>query len=213
MDAAIQNLIGIRSLGRVPVHGRTDAAIIRQLFAQNGLDYSDPLRGEFQREYLQLLPRYLESSPGTVLPGVIEVLRRLSSDSNVMLGIITGNMRAAAVAKLRHFGLLPFFAESASSEIAIGGFGDEHPDRNDVAAAAHESARQVIADDQAAAAARTVVVGDTVHDIECARHIGAVPVAVLTGGVEAEELEKSAPHSIFENMADNSFLDVLVSPG
>jgi phosphoglycolate phosphatase len=47
-----------------------------------------------------------------------------------------------------------------------------------------------------------VVIGDTPRDIECARHFGAVAVAVATGQYSREALEAEGPDLLFENFAD-----------
>ena len=62
---------------------------------------------------------------GRVLPGIIELLENLQQRPDVAVGLLTGNVRAGARAKLGHFGLFDKFA--------FGGFGDHHFDRDDVA--------------------------------------------------------------------------------
>ena len=47
-----------------------------------------------------------------------------------------------------------------------------------------------------------MVIGDTPHDIECARHFGAVAVAVATGQYAREALEAEQPDLLFDNFSD-----------
>ena len=47
-----------------------------------------------------------------------------------------------------------------------------------------------------------VVVGDTPHDVDCARAVGAVAVAVATGQVAREELLAARPDLLFDSFAD-----------
>jgi phosphoglycolate phosphatase-like HAD superfamily hydrolase len=51
------------------------------------------------------------------------------------------------------------------------------------------------------AADQVVVIGDTPRDIECARHFGAVAVAVATGQYSREALEAEGPDLLFEDLA------------
>ena len=47
-----------------------------------------------------------------------------------------------------------------------------------------------------------MVIGDTVHDISCARSIGAYAVAVPTGGATREELAAAKPDLLLESLSD-----------
>src|SRR3989304_1078968 len=73
-----------------------------------------------------------------------------------------GNARQAADHKLRHYELWQWFP--------FGGFGDEHTDRNDIAAAALAAGRIHL---NGTSHRELVVIGDTPNDIRCARSIGA----------------------------------------
>src|SRR5690606_35901668 len=88
----------------------------------------------FRTEYLKRLDRALPAHEGFVLPGVVSLLETLSRRGDVALGLITGNVREAAERKLAHYGLWHWFD--------FGGFGDDHIDRNDIAAAAVAAGRR-----------------------------------------------------------------------
>ena len=78
------------------------------------------------------------------------------------MGLLTGNVFQGAKSKLEFFGLFTHFA--------FGGFGDDHPHRDDVARAALKSVHQHHGENDQ----RLVcVIGDTPLDIQCARAIGA----------------------------------------
>jgi phosphoglycolate phosphatase-like HAD superfamily hydrolase len=47
-----------------------------------------------------------------------------------------------------------------------------------------------------------VVIGDTPHDIDCARACGAVAVAVTTGQYSRDELLAERPDHLFDDLAD-----------
>jgi phosphoglycolate phosphatase-like HAD superfamily hydrolase len=47
-----------------------------------------------------------------------------------------------------------------------------------------------------------VVIGDTPHDVDCARACGAVAVAVATGQYPREALLADRPDHFFEDLSD-----------
>ena len=46
------------------------------------------------------------------------------------------------------------------------------------------------------------MIGDTPHDVDCARAFGAVAVAVATGRFTREQLEAERPDLLFDNFSD-----------
>jgi phosphoglycolate phosphatase-like HAD superfamily hydrolase len=54
------------------------------------------------------------------------------------------------------------------------------------------------------AAADIFVVGDTPHDVACARAVGAVPIGVATGGFTSAQLRESGADIVFENLGEYS---------
>jgi len=55
--------------------------------------------------YLRHLPACLERNNGRVLPGVADLLVQLGARKDVLVGLLTGNVRAGARVKLGYFGL------------------------------------------------------------------------------------------------------------
>jgi phosphoglycolate phosphatase len=105
---------------------------------------------------------------------------------------------AGAETKLSHYTLWHHFL--------FGGYGDEHTDRCDIAASALEAARRHTASTNGAPlnglSERFAVIGDTVHDIRCARSIGAFAVAVPTGLTPIDELRAAQPDLAVETLED-----------
>jgi phosphoglycolate phosphatase-like HAD superfamily hydrolase len=185
-------------IGSVEFSGRTDQRITRELFSIHGANWSAELVRQFHDRYLGLLPDSLQRSQGRVLPGVSEWLGIINDSPGARLGLITGNIRRAAEMKLRHFGLEHYFQ--------FGGFGDLHIDRDDVAAEATKAAEAQFK--LAVSEHELWVVGDTPHDIACARSIDASVIAVATGGHPMEELVEFGPDIL---LADLSDIDVVRS--
>lgn len=182
--------------GEVPYSGRTDRAIARDLLRVHGIDPSDANQTKLQEAYLARLPGSLSRSEGNVLPGVLQALAELKPRTDVLNGLLTGNIRRGARVKLGHFGLWEHFA--------CGGFGDEHFDRDDVARMAY---REVCSHRGCDVDPTDIwVIGDTPLDVRCARAIGAKAVAVATGWHPVEELATCQPDLCFPDLSDFSRL-------
>jgi phosphoglycolate phosphatase-like HAD superfamily hydrolase len=177
---------------RLQLSGRTDRAIVRDLFRLHEIEETAEARERLLRSYLAHLPSCLARIQGQVLPGIAAFLNQLAERDDVAVGLLTGNVRAGARLKLGHYQLLHHFA--------FGGFGDHHHDRNDVA---REALREVQSRfDGTVASDRIWVIGDTPHDVSCARYIGARVAAVATGWHSLEELRACRPDVALVDLSD-----------
>jgi phosphoglycolate phosphatase-like HAD superfamily hydrolase len=194
LEAALAEEFGLTLQHRVAYSGRTDRAIARDLLTLHGVDLTTDSWRRLLGGYLRRLPAALVRHPGIVLPGIAPLLERLSSRADIVLGLLTGNVREGARLKLGHFGLFHHFA--------FGGFGDDHFERDDVACEALAAARAHL--DDPLHPERIWVVGDTPLDVRCARAIGAKVAAVATGWHPVEELEASRPDLLLTDLSDAS---------
>lgn len=192
LETAFTEDFGVELRIHVPYSGRTDRAIVRELFEVHGVAHTPANLEKILAGYLRRLPACLERLKGRVLPGINGLLARLSQHERVAVGLLTGNVRAGAKVKLGHFGLFEHFA--------FGGFGDHHYDRDDVArealAAVRDHVHPHVTPD------RIWVIGDTPLDVRCARAIGARALAVATGNHTLEELAAAAPDLLLKDLAD-----------
>jgi phosphoglycolate phosphatase-like HAD superfamily hydrolase len=176
----------------VPFSGRTDRAIARDLFRIHGIEEKPTSWTRFVAGYLRQLPGCLARHPGRVLPGITALLGHLGERGDVVIGLLTGNLREGARIKLGHFDLFHHFV--------CGGYGDVHHDRDDVArealAAVGAYCRTPPAPD------RLWVIGDTPLDVRCARAIGAKVLAVTTGWHSREELAAVGPDLLLADLSD-----------
>jgi phosphoglycolate phosphatase-like HAD superfamily hydrolase len=185
--------------GKVYFSGRSDKAITMDLFRSHGIEPSQANWERFRAGYLNRLEKSLIACQGAVLPGVPALLHALAARGDVAIGLLTGNMREGARRKLCHYGLWDWFP--------FGGFGDEHMERCDIAAAALSAAElHLIGDDAGSTSNGTtanrqiVVIGDTPHDVRCGRSIGACCVGVSTGITPAGELQAANPDVLVETL-------------
>jgi phosphoglycolate phosphatase-like HAD superfamily hydrolase len=168
---------------RMKFAGRTDVSLVREFFKIHGLDESPAHFRQFFARYVFWLDHVVAQSTGGVCPGVFELIRDLEALPNPpMLGLLTGNIQLGAEIKLRRFGLWDKFV--------MGGFADDHEDRNHIAVAALERGRRVLGNDLQPQ--EIIVIGDTPFDVRCGKFIGAKTLAVATGGSKLEELKPCA---------------------
>lgn len=176
----------------VPYSGRTDRAIMRDLFRLHGVDDGTANTERLTNAYLSRLPASLTQHQGRVLPGIHDLLDWLENAGRFSIGLLTGNIRAGAKVKLGHFGLYDRFS--------FGGFGDHHFDRDDVAREAHAAIREKIGSH--VVGDKIWVIGDTPLDVQCARAIGARVVAVATGQHTVDQLAASDPDIVLQDLSD-----------
>jgi phosphoglycolate phosphatase-like HAD superfamily hydrolase len=192
IEAALVEDFGVTMRTQVTYSGRTDRAIGRELLTWHDVEDTHDNWQRLIRGYLARLPEALNNHKGAVLPGVANLLKALAERGDVAVGLLTGNIRAGAEAKLGYFGLYHHFA--------FGGFGDHHFDRDDVAREALAAVRSRF--NGTVAADAIWVIGDTPLDVRCARAIGARAVAVATGWHTLSELRPTGPDLLLEDLSD-----------
>jgi len=206
MNRACAELVGHdQALANIPVAGRTDRIILSDVVRAAGHRLDDGLLEQLRDSYILHLREEIERPGRTqnfesfgarggikaVMPGIPELLSTLERRDDLFLGLLTGNFEAGARIKLEHFGLWQYFR--------CGAFGDDSADRNDLVPFAVRRAQACGV--PRLAAEHILVVGDTPHDIACARAVGAVPVAVATGGFTADQLREHGAEIVFQDLS------------
>lgn len=179
----------------IEIAGRTDTRIARQLLRKYGRPETAEGIAEILDCYLRILPGLLPQKAGRLLPGVGEVLAELAKRDDVVLALLTGNLAAGAQHKLSHYGVWHYFG--------FGAFADDHHERNELGPIAMKRARELGHD---FAAQDVWVLGDTPHDIACARAFGAKALAVATGVFTSAELSRHEPDAVLEDMTDTALV-------
>ena len=181
--------------------GHPDFGIARRLLTQVA-GVAEPETAVVRRlveRYEDRLPAALHRRTGAVLPNVREILTQLAGEPGAVSMLLTGNTRRGAEAKLAHYGLGGIFAAGAFSELDA--------DRPAIARAAlaHARAAGTLPDPD-----RVFVVGDTPHDIRCARAIDARAIGVATGAYDAAALAAEGAWRVFAQLpAAPDFMAVL----
>lgn len=177
------------STENVSFSGRTDPDIFEAVLAENDLPTSDEVIAEALEAYVETMQEILSPGDVEVLPGVRPLLSRLDDRPDAHLGLVTGNVEPIAREKLSFHGLDEYFS--------FGAFGSDHADRTRLPAlAAQRAARHT--GHAFRPAEHATVIGDTVHDIHCARAVGARAVVVCTGRYERAELSRHSPDLLLD---------------
>jgi phosphoglycolate phosphatase len=179
--------------------GRTDVNLVREFFGLHRIAATTENFRRFFETYVFWLDQTVAQGNGGACHGVLKFINHLLALRNPpMLGLLTGNIRLGAEIKLRRYDLWNVFV--------TGAFADDHEDRNQIAVAARERGGRVLG--QQLRGEEIIVVGDTPHDIRCGRFIGALTLAVATGGAKLNELREHQPDWAVEDLTQISAREV-----
>jgi phosphoglycolate phosphatase-like HAD superfamily hydrolase len=162
--------------------GMTDPEIAEIIFREViGREGSPEERSKAIAGYLRHLPDAVAESGGyRVMPGVEALLDELI-DTGKLLGLVTGNIEAAAHIKLSRAGLNRFFS--------FGGYGSDSADRTEVTKAALGRGELVSGGSLRDGACFSV--GDTPRDVTAGHGAGIKVVGVATGSYSVDELHEA----------------------
>lgn len=188
-EAAFEAVVG-RPPGRaggISFAGRTDPWIARAVCRAEGVeeDLGDALLARLPVELDARRQRLADE--GVVLPHVPQVLAGLAG-RGVRQGVVTGNLRATARTKVESLGL------DAHLDLDAAAYGDDGPTRDHLVPVALTRAGSTA--DQA------WVVGDTPHDLSCARAAGVRCLLVATGSPPLDELAVLGPDAVLPDLGD-----------
>lgn len=196
--AAFTRLTGQSWRGADAFSGRTERAAAVEILRAHGVE-SAPRTVEALLRLVEEEHRartHLMVERGRVLPGAVEALAALAATDGVRQSVLTGNLRAVAVHKLKVFGLDRWL------DVMIGAFGDEDVERAALVPRAWRNAR--VHRGEVYGAAQTVLIGDSVRDVEAAAVHGAGFVGVATGTTSAAELSGAGAGTVLDDLTDTS---------
>jgi phosphoglycolate phosphatase len=195
LQVALGRVFGIDgSLEDIDFAGRTDRWIMRQVFAKFAIATTEENFARYFEGYVATLPGELANPAARILPGVPALLAAVAAHRGVVQGLLTGNMRRGALAKLQHHGLWDYFA--------FGAFADDSELRNELGphalrrAAAHAGVEFV--------PERVWIIGDTPHDIACGKAINARTIGVATGSHSVAALREHAPTAVVTDLSETA---------
>lgn len=192
----------IGRMEKIDFQGKTDPSILRESlsimgFTEKDIDEKSDLLKE---KYFFYLQENVKTFEVTVYPGIKEILSSLSERDDIILGLLTGNFTESAKIKLGSHDLNKYFK--------FGVYGDDAPIRNLLPGVAQKRIVELF--NLNIDFRDTIIIGDTIYDVRCAKYSGAVSIAVGTGWSKREILENEKPDFYFENLADiGEFLKII----
>lgn len=173
--------------------GMTDPEIVKIVFREAvGREGSAEERAQAIGAYLEHLPDAVAESDGyRVMPGIEDLLPRLI-DEGILLGLVTGNVEAAAHIKLARARLNRFFS--------FGGYGSDSPNRTAVAEAALR--RGSLVSGGTLVDGNAIAVGDTPRDVTAAHGAGIRVAGVATGSYSVDELKQAGADWSISQVSD-----------
>jgi phosphoglycolate phosphatase-like HAD superfamily hydrolase len=163
--------------------GRLDPLIWQDLVRLNSLIDGPAEHDRFRATYGKHLEKRLgTSNTALLLPGVKELVSRLGEIEHVTLGLLTGNYPETGRLKIRCAGIDP-------DVFVIAAWGIDGATRRDLP--------PVAMDRLASHAGRrfegrnVVIIGDTPHDVDCAKAHGCRSIGVATGVFSVPQLQAS----------------------
>lgn len=194
LELAMQKVLGIPRRPDMIWDGKTDPQIVRDsLQAAGAPDSSETDISPVFDEYIGNLRRAISESPERfrLYPGVSSLLDALAGHSDIVVGLLTGNIEPAAQLKLEAAG-------AKWDTFKTGSFGSDHASRAELASIAHRRACDLLGGD--IKAERIVIIGDTPHDVNCGKSIGARTIGVATGRYSTSDLLAAGADYAFENL-------------
>lgn len=179
--------------------GRLDPLIFADATVNCELPNPEEKHEAFRDIYTQELHRLIHEDGHAidVLPGIpdlITTLRdRADKQGDVMLGLLTGNYAKTAKIKIEAAGL-------QRDWFTMGCFGDEADSRPGLTELAMQ--RYLDMTDTQPDPARVIVIGDTPHDIDCAKAHGCTAFAVATGRTPFEELKAAGADIVVNDLTN-----------
>src|SRR6202040_2154350 len=193
LKRALTERFGIKDdLHDIEIAGMTDSGIVISILKKHQIPTTADNIAAFLDSYVHFLSSELPRRKGKLLPGVLELLRKLKSRKHLVLALLTGNVSRGAQLKLGHYGVWHFFE--------FGAFADDHRDRNRLGPFAR--ARAYEKHGREFAASEIDVIGDTPRDIACGKVLGARTMAFATGTWRREQLARPNSDFLIDDLSD-----------
>jgi phosphoglycolate phosphatase-like HAD superfamily hydrolase len=184
-------------LRKMRLDGMTDRSIARIVLAAEGdqrVPLEERMKGVAEAEIDAVLARYLEAleiecaqNPYLALPGVADLLQRLQSRTDAILGLCTGNHARGAELKLASAGLW--------GPWKFGAYGSDAEPRAEIVRTAWRRAQEL-------GATEALVIGDTPRDILAAHEAGIPACGVATGRWTLHDLTAHGADMVTRDFSD-----------
>jgi phosphoglycolate phosphatase-like HAD superfamily hydrolase len=178
--------------------GRTDPQILLDALLRAGVEETEArllLPKALHMEVGRLAAKREElRAKGHMLPGADAALAALASTPGVVQSVLTGNVKQNAILKLATFGLDRYI------DFEVGAYGSDDGNRPVLVRLAKQRASTLLNLDVDESS--TVIVGDSLRDVEAGQVGGARVVAVATGRTDADVLREAGAETVLSDLAD-----------
>ena len=203
-EAMLSTFGTVGTIGPYSFAGKTDPQIAREMLIGSGFKDAEVNRGLslLWDAYVKGLKSRIVENPMVLLPGVRELIQALKAETEVVLGLVTGNIVRGANIKIRSIGL--------EGNFQVGAYGSDHEYRQHLPGIALEKAMEMwgvrFSKDC------VFVVGDTPRDVSCGKYHGTKTMAVATGPFNKDELLTTGADTVFEDFSEvSAVLKVLLA--
>jgi phosphoglycolate phosphatase-like HAD superfamily hydrolase len=175
--------------------GKTDLQIIEGLIQKQINDKNKilPLKTLFINEYIN---QYINNIPNYNLElckCVKELIYHFSGYRNIVIGLLTGNLKSIVKPKLQAVGI-------DTNIFKICAYGSDSSNRNLLPNIAYKRYQDKY--QKTISPSSIFIVGDTPRDIECAKHSKYKSIAIATGQYSYAELLENKPDYLFNNLCN-----------
>lgn len=182
--------------------GRLDPLIIGDMFRLNGVADTPEARRQLREVYFgELGPLLARPGVAKALPGVHDLLASLRRNNDVTLGLLTGNFEHTGSMKLKACGI-------DIEQFHVRVWGDDSPfdppARDHLVPIGMDRCRGVKPN---LAASEVTVIGDTPHDIGCARAHRCRSLGVATGHFTVPQLHEAGADRAVQDLSNVSDIE------
>jgi phosphoglycolate phosphatase len=198
-----QRITGRPLVRLAPTAGRTESEIIFDTLAFNDIATEDHHLPDFTKALAEAFAarRHSVRDHGRVLPGAREALAAVGRLPGLVQSVLTGSIKPNAIVKLTELGLDKYL------DLEVGGYGSEVYSRGALIELARGNATRKYVEKKLGVPVvepTTLLIADSVRDVQAAR-IARVPiVAVATGTATAAELRTAGADVVLSTLDDTT---------
>lgn len=187
----------------VDVAGRLDPLIMGEMLERAGAAPSLENIGKIREGYIAAMKTELFapgiSQPCPGMDRLVSALLPHQTSGAVTLGLLTGNFEQTGTLKIQACGFDP-----AVFKVRVWGDDSPHhpPRRDHLPPVAMQRYREIVG--REIAAQKVTIIGDTPHDIQCAKAHGCRVLAVATGRFDLAELKSHGPDLAVETVEETA---------
>jgi phosphoglycolate phosphatase len=183
--------------------GRTDPEIIEDLLHFADIHNQDHLVDDILHDFTAMVQQeFSRNHKPYLLPGVAQLISKLSNLENVYLGLVTGNIAEGARIKLQSVHLLKYFP--------VGAFGNDSKNRLDLPPIALQRAENYYG--RKFDKRDTWIIGDSIFDVACARENNLRCLAVASAYTSYDKLAAAGAEFLENDLSDpTKIIDILLN--